>query len=140
MPHPTRAAHTLATFSLYALFFDAQDSARLCLFCESVLSLCVLQADPALNPAAHLAGVTVPGGEGGGVSGKGATTAGGPALRLRLRRLLAACLDYAERDMNKVCVQSGCTEPSVCEEGWLGSGCLEACRRSCDFFWRIAAL
>lgn len=89
------------------LFFFApcpQDSARLCLFCESVLSLCVLQADPSLNPAAHLAGGTGPSGEGGGKggSGKGAPTASDPALRLRLRRLLAACLDHAEREVSKV--------------------------------------
>lgn len=55
-----------------------------------------------MNAAAHLAGVTAPSAESDGGSGKGAETEGDPALRLRLRRLLAACLDYAERELNKV--------------------------------------
>lgn len=102
-PHARAVYNTHAGFLFhFSLSCHTQDSARLCLFCESVLSLCVLQADPALNPAAHLAGVAAPGGEGDGRGGKGAVTAGDPALRLRLRRLLAACLDYAERELNKV--------------------------------------
>ncbi|CAN0397105.1 unnamed protein product, partial [Ectocarpus fasciculatus] len=76
------------------LFFyrKEQDSARLCLFCESVLTLCVLQADPSLNPAAHLAGIVA---EPASAAGRGtaaasaAAAAADPALRLRLRRLLA---------------------------------------------------
>ncbi|CAN0224874.1 unnamed protein product, partial [Ectocarpus sp. 12 AP-2014] len=84
------------------LFFyriEQQDSARLCLFCESVLTLCVLQADPSLNPAAHLAGIVA---EPASTAGRGTTaTAADPALRLRLRRLLAVCLDHSERELNK---------------------------------------
>ncbi|CAM9206820.1 unnamed protein product [Ectocarpus sp. 6 AP-2014] len=84
------------------LFFyrrEQQDSARLCLFCESVLTLCVLQADPSLNPAAHLAGIVA---EPASAAGRGTTaTSADPALRLRLRRLLAACLDHTERELNK---------------------------------------
>lgn len=112
-PRP-RARRILTRVCCFSNCFHAQDSARLCLFCESVLSLCVLQADPALNPAAHLAGVTGPSGEGGRDSGKGAPTVGDPAHRLRLRRILAACLDYAEREKNKVLAV---TENSVGEEG-----------------------
>lgn len=79
--------------------FCEQDSARLCLFCESVLTLCVLQADPSLNPAAHLAGIVA---EPASTAGRGTAAAADPALRLRLRRLLAACLDHTERELNKV--------------------------------------
>ncbi|CAM9760008.1 unnamed protein product [Ectocarpus sp. 4 AP-2014] len=84
------------------LFFyrrEQQDSARLCLFCESVLTLCVLQADPSLNPAAHLAGIVA---EPTSAAERGTTaTSADPALRLRLRRLLAVCLDHTERELNK---------------------------------------
>ncbi|CAM9198747.1 unnamed protein product [Scytosiphon promiscuus] len=78
------------------LFFyrSEQDSARLCLFCESVLTLCILQADPKQNPAAHLAGVAE------FCEGKEAPVVD-PALRLRLRRLLAVCLDHIERELSK---------------------------------------
>ncbi|CAM9808220.1 unnamed protein product [Pylaiella littoralis] len=82
------------------LFFHrgGQDSARLCLFCESVLTVCILQADPSLNPAAHLAGVVGSSREDGA---KGAPAPSDPALRLRLRRLLGVCLKYTERELNK---------------------------------------
>ncbi|CAM9220994.1 unnamed protein product, partial [Hapterophycus canaliculatus] len=78
------------------LFFyrREQDSARLCLFCESVLILCILQADPKQNPAAHMAGVAE------SCEGKEAPAVN-LALRLRLRKLLAVCLDHTERELNK---------------------------------------
>lgn len=58
--------------------------------------LCVSLPDPTLNPAAHLVGV----GESGERGGKEA--AEDPALRLRLCSILAACLDYVERELNMV--------------------------------------
>ena len=53
-----------------------------------------------MNPAAHMAGVVAPSIEMGG--GEGASEIGSPALRLRLRGLLEACLDYVEGELNKV--------------------------------------
>ncbi|CAM9562425.1 unnamed protein product, partial [Laminaria digitata] len=86
------------------LFFyrNEQDSARLCLFCESVLTPCVLQPDLSLNPAAHLAGVVSASGKGGaGAGAGGGSAADSPAFRLRLRRLLGACLGYVEGELSK---------------------------------------
>ena len=84
---------------LVSVAVPSQDSARFCLFCESVLTPCVSQPDPSLNPAAHLAGVAPASGK-AGVEGGNATDS--PAFRLRLRRLLAACLGYVEEELSKV--------------------------------------
>lgn len=84
----------------------AQDSARLRLFCESVLVLCVAQPDPALNPAAHLLGVVASGSQGkekgSAVDSSAAAAAAAAAGRLRLKRLLAACVGYFGKELNQV--------------------------------------
>lgn len=71
-----------------------------------MLTLCVSQADASLNPVAYLAGVVASSGGGrgrGDVEEAVAAAEGEPAaLRLRLRSLLAACLDYVEGEPNKV--------------------------------------
>lgn len=72
------------------------------------MAACVLQPDPALNPVAHLLGVHNAGGAesepgaGKGDRGDRDDAPARQALRCRLKRLLAACLAYGGKELNKV--------------------------------------